>query len=205
ATKLPYFITIPRRFDSKELDIETLIKLKNHFAMAAELAKSISVEIPDMSEQFENLLRAYYSSKTYQAHKYFYSQNQEPPSRWYLTYDRYNPVDLPPCVNHCLYNPNPHLLKPTNIQTLVRVLMKKGWHPMHIAGLIRSKFERDYGWGSEWFKYDANSRATTYTRFFASMLLAGVDMEIDLNCVSHKEKGYCFKPFCGFNLINYKL
>lgn len=205
ATRLPYFITLPRRFNSKEFDFETLIKMRMNYAMSAEFSRTAMVLIPDFSEQFEALLKAYYSSKTYSAHRYFYSQNQEPPHKWHITYDRYNPSELPPCVSHCLYEPNPHLLKPTNIQTLVRVLMKKGWHPMHIAGLMRSKFERNYNWGEEWYKYDANSRATGYVRFFSSLILAGVDTMVDLNCISHKEKGYCYKPFCGFNLINYKL
>jgi len=118
----------------------------------------------------------------------------------------FNLASLPPCVKYPLENPNDNLLKPTNIQLVTRVLMKLGWHPKHIAGLVRSKFERDYKWGSTWFKYDAQSRGNFYVRQFSGLIIDGLDKEIDLNCVSHKQKGYCVKPVgCPFNLANYKL
>ncbi|MCX7940568.1 MAG: hypothetical protein N2555_02195, partial [Endomicrobia bacterium] len=112
---------------------------------------------------------------------------------------------LPPCVRHCLIEPNDHLLKPTNLQTLTRVLIKLGWHPKHIAGLIRSKYERNYGWGEIWYKYDAASRANFYVRIYSDLILTGIDKEEDLNCWSHFEKGYCWQPNCGFKLENYRL
>jgi hypothetical protein len=104
-----------------------------------------------------------------------------------------------------LEHPNDHLLKPTNFQTLTRVLLKLNWHPKHIAGLVRSKYERDYGWGDTWYKYDAASRANFYVRIYSDLVLTGVDKEEDLNCLSHYEKGYCWRPNCGFKLENYKV
>ena len=102
-------------------------------------------------------------------------------------------------------HPNDHLLKPTNLQTLTRVLLKLNWHPKHIAGLVRSKYERDYGWGDTWYKYDAASRANFYVRIYSDLVLTGVDKEEDLNCLSHYEKEYCWEPNCGFKLENYKV
>ena len=29
---------------------------------------------------------------------------------------------------------------------LVRVMLALGWHPRHIAGLVCSKYQRDFGW-----------------------------------------------------------
>jgi hypothetical protein len=46
--------------------------------------------------------------------------------------------------------------------------VESGWHPRHVAGLIRSKFERDYGWGDHWLDYSPAMRADFYVRIFAS-------------------------------------
>ncbi len=65
------------------------------------------------------------------------------PDRWPQTYDR-TPLDpLPPCARRILTQPNDALLKPAGIRHVVRSLLALGWHPRHIAGLIRSKYERD--------------------------------------------------------------
>jgi hypothetical protein len=48
-----------------------------------------------------------------------------------------------------------------------QALLERGWHPRHIAGLIRSKFERDHGWGDAWKDYSPALRADYYTRIFA--------------------------------------
>ena len=50
---------------------------------------------------------------------------------------------------------------------MTEALLAKGWHPRHIAGLIRSKFERDYGWGERWVDYSPAMRADFYVRIFA--------------------------------------
>jgi hypothetical protein len=74
-----------------------------------------------------------------------------------------------------LTHPNDALLKPVGIRHVVRELMALGWHPRHIAGLIRSKYERDYGWGDSFYHYDAAARADFYTRLFAGLIAAGLD------------------------------
>jgi hypothetical protein len=43
-------------------------------------------------------------------------------------------------------------------------------------------------------------RAEFYTRLFAGMIATGADTLVDLNCVSHQEKGYCRVPDCRSNL-----
>ena len=64
-------------------------------------------------------------------------------------------------------HPNDLLLRPVGMKSVTQALMQRGWHPRHIAGLIRSKFERDYGWGEEWKDYSPALRADYYTRIFA--------------------------------------
>lgn len=85
-----------------------------------------------------------------------------------------------------------------------RVLPASGWHPRHIAGLIRSKYERDYGWGLKWLVYDACSRVEFYVRLFAGLVAAGRDDLVDMNNQSQKEKGYCFREECGYNLQDWR-
>ena len=91
-------------------------------------------------------------------------------------------------------------MKPTNLQVLSRVLTKKGWHPKHIGGLIRSKYEGDYGWGNEWSKYDAATRANGWARIYCGMIYTGADRGYDQNCGSHQQRNFCIQPNCGYNL-----
>ena len=58
------------------------------------------------------------------------------------------------CVRDYLEYPNDHLLRPMNLQTLTRVLLKLNWLPKYIAGLIRSKYERNFRWNDTEYKYD---------------------------------------------------
>ena len=61
------------------------------------------------------------------------------------------------------------------MRAVVLDLWQKGWHPRSIAGLIRSKFERDYGWGTYWYRYDAAARADFYVRVLCGELLLSGD------------------------------
>jgi hypothetical protein len=83
--------------------------------------------------------------------------------------------------------------------------MAEGWHPRHVAGLIRSKFENpEHGWGVNWGDYEAGTRADFYTRLFAGLWATGVDELVDFNCVSTREKGFCIGPPVGeCNLYRY--
>ena len=87
---------------------------------------------------------------------------------------------------------------------MLRVLLAVWWHPRHIAGLIRSKFERDFGWGEMWYRYDASTRANFYTRMFAGLITTGQDELVDFNCRSCQEKRYCPAEPCGSNLLDFR-
>ncbi|MCX5771736.1 MAG: hypothetical protein NTZ09_15905, partial [Candidatus Hydrogenedentes bacterium] len=115
------------------------------------------------------------------------------------------PLDeIPPCVRQLLVQPNDLLVKPAGIQQVVRVLMAAGWHPRHIAGLIRSKYERDYGWGYRWYEFSAGQRADFYVRLFGGLILGGQDDLQDFNCQSTKEKLLCFWAGHCCNLEQYR-
>ena len=120
------------------------------------------------------------------------------------TYDRTPLEQVPFCVRQVLEHPNDLLLRPANIKRVGRVMLALGWHPRHIAGLICSKFERDYGWGDRWLGYDPSSRADFYTRLFAGLFVTGRDDLVDFNCQSAKEAKLCFSTDCPFNLEVYR-
>jgi hypothetical protein len=97
-------------------------------------------------------------------HQFFYSTSHDDPWEWPHTYDRLDPRTLGGDAGRALEAPNPSLLKPSTMRAVALDLSRRGWHPRSIAGLIRSKFERDFGWGGYWYRYDAAARADFYVR-----------------------------------------
>ncbi len=172
--------------------------------LAAELARTASTEIPDQSEGTGRLVEAYAASSSSAFHRWFYSQEHEPPDRWPQTYDR-TPLDpLPPCARRILTQPNDALLKPAGIRHVVRSLLALGWHPRHIAGLIRSKYERDFGWGDTFYHYDAAARADVYTRLFTGLIVAGLDTLEEFCCQDVRAIGFCSPASCNGSLPRYR-
>jgi hypothetical protein len=110
----------------------------------------------------------------------------------------------PPCVEWLLEHPNDWLLRPAAIQHVVRVLTALDWTPASISQRISANYDCDAGWGDLWVRLDPCNRAVFYTRLFSGMIATGADKLIDLNCVSHKEKGYCMIPDCCSNLVQFR-
>ncbi|MEW5897404.1 MAG: hypothetical protein AB1668_06940 [Nanoarchaeota archaeon] len=201
----PVQISLPRltyrNGDRIEMDLETLLQARRHFRRSAELAGGISTQIPFIGRGLERLISDYRSSPLFQFHREFDEVEHDSPEVWHRTYDQFPGTEkLPPCIGIPVSQPKPELLKPTNIQTLVRYMIRKGWHPKHIAGWLRSRYERDYGWGDIWHKLDAATKANFWVRVYAGLIKTGADQMVDFNCVSHQEKKYCPQPWCGFNL-----
>jgi hypothetical protein len=200
ADATPIQVTIPRI----DLSLEDMLLLRQNYKQAADYAAHIHTVIPDASAAVMKLINSYKHSQLIKFHKYFDQEYMHSPAEWPRTYDYFHIDDLPACAAHALRYPNNNLLKPTNIQLITRLLTKLNWHPKHIAGLIRSRYERDYKWGDFWKRYDPCTRSQFYVRLFAGLLADNTDNEQDMNCISHQEKGYCVKPWCGYNLKNYK-
>lgn len=155
-----------------------------------DLARRSCVCIPDQSSGMENLITTYARSSLARFHESFYAAEHDPSEIWPATYDR-TPLDLlPPHVRIVLEDPNDRLLKPAGIQHLVRALLSQGWHTRHIAGLIRSKYERDYGWGDMFYRYNACSRADFYVRLFSGLLATGRDRLLDFDGRATQEKQF---------------
>ena len=184
--------------------IPELFVIRENMELAAEYAARVSGEIPVELDGWEKLMEDYLNSDLAKFHKEFDSVAHDPWTEWHRTYRAFRYEWLPPCVKHVLNNPNPELLKPTQIQLVTRVLMSLGWHPKHIAGYIRSVYESDHGWENMWYKYDAATRANWWVRVYAGMIATGLDEAVDLNCVSHKERGFCVANSCNHNLACFR-
>lgn len=164
-TRIGPLVFVP--LDGMEL-AEGLIAMRDP-QRAAEVAESVSARIPDMTAPTAWLLDLYRSSGLRRFHEWFYSAQHDDPSRWPQTYDRTPLHDLAEPARSALVWPNDLLLRPAGMKAVTNALLARGWHPRHIAGLIRSKFERDYGWGEEWRDYSPALRADFYTRIFSSL------------------------------------
>ncbi len=200
AREVPIQISLPRL----DLSLEEMLIMRRNFNRASDYAKQVTTKIPDASLSYESLIKSYKHSMLYQFHKYFDKSDSNSLDYSQNIYEQIDLNILPPCIRHPLLSPNDHLLKPTNIQAITRVLFKLGWPPRRIVELIRSKYEENHQWGRTWIEQDTLTRASFYVRLFGGMIYDSTDTEEDLNCISHQEKGYCWQSWCGHNLINYK-
>lgn len=177
-----------------ELSTEQALVAMTEKDSVIELARRAPVHIPISESGTENLIKSYLTSSLYRCHEWFYSEEHDPYFRWRETYDLFDINLLPPCAQRTLRNPNPALVIPAGIELLTRSLLALGWHPRHIAGLIRSKYERDFGWGSYWFNYDAALRADFYVRIVTGLFYTGIDNLRDYNSESTIQKGLASQP-----------
>jgi hypothetical protein len=184
----------------QELGVEEAVQVMHNLEEARRWAGHCATGIPDQSQAMVDLLDSYQISSLASFHQWFYSQSHHPPERWPETYDRLPMNCLPRCAQKILSCPNDLLLRPTGMARVVQVLLALGWHPRHIAGLIRSKFERDYGWGKQWEGYHPGMRADLYTRIFSGLFVDGQDELVDFNCQSAREAKTCFAENCCDNL-----
>ena len=179
------------------MDPQEALVLARDPQAVAELAGRVDVRIPEASEATANLLDRYQQSALAAFHAEFEADlgrygdfSAAPPPV---------PGDVP-CLGLPFDQPNDWLLKPAALQHVTRVLSALGWRTSAIAHLIAAGYRRDCDWGNTWERLEPDTRALFYTRLFAGMISTGADQLIDMNCVSHKEKGFCVVPDCHSNL-----
>jgi hypothetical protein len=200
ATPHPLWFVVPLA----DMEPAEALQMRHDPASVIQLARRSNTLIPDASEAMENLIDAYRLSSLAQFHQEYYSDEHDAPATWPETYDRTPLEMLPGCARLILERPNDLLLRPGCVQRVVRVMLALGWHPRHIAGLIRSKYERDYGWGSQWEGFDPATRADFYARVFSGMFFTGLDNLEDFNCQSAREEGLCLVENCTANLQDFQ-
>jgi hypothetical protein len=184
---VPIMFVIPLH----EIDSQQGIRMMRDSRKVAALAERASVDIPEQSAGTVRLVEDYLRSRLARFHRAFYADEHDLPEQWPRTYDQTPLERLPPCVRQYLLYPNDLLLKPDAIRQVVRVLLALGWRARHIAGLIRSKYERDFHWGKRWDMYDGASRADFYVRCFTGMIELCQDQLDDFTCQSSRESQLC--------------
>jgi hypothetical protein len=196
AAKVPPLVAVPRGNAS----VYEMLQAGRTTDRAAELAASQSAEIPVVTAGLVRLVDDYASSPLAEFHREFYATRAHIPAEWPATYDRLDLASLLPCVGAPLATPNDLLLQPAYVQHVTRALMSQGWAPRHIAGLVHSRYARDYRWGARWTRLDPQTRADFDVRVFAGMLVTGLDEGVDFNCTSAQEKGLCPAARCNHDL-----
>jgi hypothetical protein len=184
---VPAMVAVPRAHQSL-YRVLTSGRFPREAARAAERQEA---HLPDVAQGIATLLLGYLPSRLAAFHRDYYAVTPHPPEAWPDTYDRLDSKALLPCVRWPLERPNDFLLQPARIQHLTRGLLADGWQPRHIAGLVHSRYARDYGWGTRWSRLDARTRAEFDVRVFAGLIATGLDEGVDFNCVSAQEKGLC--------------
>jgi hypothetical protein len=164
-------ISIPRNGE----DETTALKVMRDMAEVRQLATHTSARIPDFSEAMQKLIAEYETSRLRRFHDWFYSVEHDPKESWPHTYDFTNYDMLPSMVRSMFESPNDALLRPGCVKLVVGVLLALGWHPRHIGGFIRSRYERDYGWGRQWEHCDPATRADFYARLFTGLFVNRMD------------------------------
>jgi hypothetical protein len=166
------------------------------------LSRQVTNLIPDCSDAMEALFEAYSQSELAQFHEWFYSVPFEQSDA--SAKDAVAITEMPPCASWPLDQLGDLLLKPAFVQHLARVLYALGWHPCDVAAFIDRKFRAGPSLRDFWIAEDPANRAIFYTRLFTGLIAMHRDELIDCNCVSHREKGYCFVPDCSSNLVVYR-
>jgi len=114
--RLPPVFLIPLQ----DMDSPQGIRVMHDMRLVGELARRSTAKIPDQTQSIGNLIRSYEESSLRKFHDWYYSEDHHPPEKWPETYDR-TPFDsMPLCVRHVLEHPNDLLLKPANIERVVR-------------------------------------------------------------------------------------
>ena len=172
---IPPMVVLPLH----EMDLDQALRVRRSAVQALALARRTVTRIPEAAAGMSALIEQYRKSELAAFHDFFYATDHDPPRTWPRTYDQFRPDDLPPEVRTTLEAPMDRLLKPDLIRRLVGRLLEREWHPRHIAGLMRSKYERNHGWGREWYVYDAATRADYYARLFSGAAALGLDQADD--------------------------
>ena len=172
---IPPFRVIPLH----EMDFREALRVRGNEVEVLALARRACVRIPLQEDGTRRLLEDYLASRLRRIHQHFYSDRHDPKARWPETYDRTPLGDFPDDIHDLLAFPNDRLLKPAGLRAVTHCLLDRGWHPRHIAGLVRSKFENPrHGWGVDWNDYEPATRADFYIRLFACLRLTGLDASV---------------------------
>jgi hypothetical protein len=191
APERPFVIVLPRGGTG----LAELLTCREEPAFAAELARELAADIPDVRDG-RAWLDDYGQGEVGRFHAEFDRGPSVDPAAWPFTYDTLEADEWPPCLSLPLRQPNPFLLQPGHLRSVALGLWTMGWHPRSIAALVRSKYEREHGWGGLFARYDAAARAEFYVRLFCGALADGLDGPAEFTCETQAGRGLCGKEAC---------
>ncbi len=163
---------------------------------ASRWAEAVPAAIPDVAEA-PGWLRDYSGSGL----AFFHAEFDAAGEAGTLTHadELFDAEALPSCASLPLRFPNPWLLHPRHLRTVSLALWSMGWHPGAIAALVRSRYERDYDWGSLWQRHDAGTRAAFHVRLFCGAAAEGLE-DGAFSCETQAQNGLCRHDGCGYDL-----
>lgn len=196
APERPFVVNLPRESGDS---VEDLLSEREDLARAAVRAGRVKALIPDVRDG-RAWVEEYRRGRLAHFHAEFDAGPEVPREEWPYTYDSLDLRTLPACARLALQSPNPALLTPVHLRTVALALWGLGWHPHSVASLIRSRYEKDLGWGDVWRRYDPAARAEFYVRLFCGAFIDGIEDPAGFNCESQFLRGVCPGVGCGWNL-----
>ena len=196
APERPFVITLPRERGDR---MDELLREREHPGHAGVRAGRASALIPDVHAG-RAWVEDYRRSRLARFHLEFDAGPEVAHEAWPYTYDSLDLQTLPACARLALESPNPKLLVPVHLRTVALALWGLGWHPRSVAALIRSRYEKDFGWGRLWQRYDAAARAEYYVRTFCGAVTDGLEDPAGFTCESQALRGVCPSGGCGWDL-----
>jgi hypothetical protein len=186
APARPFVVTLPRG----QLSLDAFLRYREDPEAAARYASDARVAIPDAPFAVD-LVEDYRRGPVGRFHAEFDRGPELDPAQWPFTYDTLTASGLPACLAAPLEFPNPLLLRPPCLRTIALGLWAMGFHPRSIAGLVRSRYERNHGWRPPFIRYDAESRALFYVRLLCGAVADGLDGGSDFTCEIQERRGLC--------------
>jgi hypothetical protein len=192
ADERPFSINLPRT----QGELGELLAAREDTGLAVRMAGRQHAWIPDTCEA-PGLVESYERSALGRFHRDFDCGPEISPEAWPWTYDSLDTSTLPRCASLPLEEPNPALLRPAYLRSVALSLWAIGWHPKSVACLVRSRFERNYGWGDQWQRFAPALRAAFYVRLFCGAVVAGLDHPEAFTCRSQADRQLCEPDRCG--------
>lgn len=169
-TPIPIRLIRARGHQENFPDFKKMIEVRNDYRQALDHFSGQVGFIPDGSSGLTNLIKLYRQSPLASFFQQMDSIDHDAYWDWWKTYRNYHTICKQfPHLAPIIYNPNPALLKPDNLNQLINDFLDAGWHPKHVGGFIRSIYEDSYkNWGNLFAKYDAAKWADGWVEIFGA-------------------------------------
>jgi hypothetical protein len=196
APSRPFVVNLPRE---RGEGVDDLLRDREDLERATHRARRLPARIPDAPDA-RACIEDYRRSGLARFHRKFDAGPKVPPETWSYAYDTLDLRRLPACVRPALEWPNPALLTPVHLRTVALALWGLGWQPRSVAAIVRSRYEKDFGWGDLWRRYDTAARAEFYVRVLCGTFADGVEDPASFTCESQALRGVCPTGGCGWDL-----